>query len=298
MYSLDDLTTAIRNPKFITTEFNKKYNYWKNGIPYNPSGIDIFEQDWDNLVILDGCRYDEFSRCINLEGRLENRISRGSTSSEFILGNFSDKQLHDVVYVTANAYYIRYKEKGILNAELHDLEFVERDALNGITSRPETVTRVAKRINDQYPNKRLIVHYMQPHSPYLGPVGSKFDWQNGNSLHTTVKKQQINQSDHLAAYRENLELVLEETAELLEEFTGKTILTADHGEMLGERMRPIPTKFYGHPTGVYVDELVKVPWFITEYDSRKEIIPEPPIDQQEYDISEVEEHLKNLGYKV
>lgn len=298
MYTIDDLITAIRNPKFITTEINKRYNYWRNDVAYNPSGIDIFEEDWDNLIILDGCRYDEFSRCVDLEGRLENRISRGSTSSEFVLGNFSNKQLHDVVYVTANAYYIRYKEKGVLNAELHDLEFVERDALNGITSRPETVTQVAKRINKQYPNKRLIVHYMQPHSPYLGPVGSEFNWQNGNSLHTTVKNQQISLSDHLAAYRENLELVLHETAELLEEFTGKTIVTADHGEMLGERMHPIPTKFYGHPTGVYVDELVKVPWFITEYESRKEIIPEPPIDQQEYDITEVEKHLKNLGYKV
>jgi len=28
----------------------------------NPQGIDIFGQDWDNLIILDARRYDEFSK--------------------------------------------------------------------------------------------------------------------------------------------------------------------------------------------------------------------------------------------
>lgn len=298
MYTIDDLTKGAKHPKLVLAEFNKRYNYWRNNVPYNPSGIDVFREDWDNLVILDACRYDEFQRSVKFEGQLKSKTSRGSTSSEFVLGNFSDKQLHDVVYVTANGYYVRYKEKGILGAELHNLEFVERDALGGLTSRPETVTRVAKRMNDQYPNKRLIVHYMQPHSPYLGRLGRQFDWQSGDPLHITVKKQQISRSEHLAAYRENLELVLDETAKLLDEFTGKTVVTADHGELLGERMYPIPVKFYGHPTGVYVDELVEVPWFVTEDGPRKDIISEPPRDRKGYDLDDVEQHLKNLGYKV
>jgi hypothetical protein len=35
----------------------------------------------------------------------------------------------------------------------------------------EVVTEAALEAAEWYPNERLIVHYLQPHAPYIGPTG-------------------------------------------------------------------------------------------------------------------------------
>jgi hypothetical protein len=62
-------------------------------------------------------------------------------------------------------------------------------------------------------------------------------------------------------------------------------------------MKPIPLKTYEHPEGVYVDELVRVPWFIVDYDDRKEIVEsEESAEIFTPDKSKIEEQLQDLGY--
>lgn len=272
---------------------NQQYNHWRAGQPYNPNGIDVFEEDWDNLIILDACRYDEFVRCSDLPGRTESRISRGSTSPEFVRGNFGGKRLHDLVYVTANDWYAKTKDD--IDAEVHLLKFVDRDLMNGRTSHPETVSAAARETAEAYPNKRLMVHYMQPHWPYLGPTGDKF---RDAPFHKVMRTTDATHSDVIQAYRETLDIVLSEVQTLLDDLHGKTVVSADHGELLGERERPIPIKTYRHPEGVYVDGLVKVPWHIYESDERKSVVAEQPVEEEDVDIESVEKHLKNLGYRV
>ena len=63
------------------------------------TGLDVIEQDWDTLVILDACRYDSFKQCRDLKGSLQPAVSRGAHSWEFMQGNFVDRELHDTVYV-------------------------------------------------------------------------------------------------------------------------------------------------------------------------------------------------------
>lgn len=65
-------------------------------------GVQIMQEDWDNLVILDACRYDMFEKLNNIEGKLEHRVSRGSSTTEFMLRNFQGNAFKDTVYVTAN----------------------------------------------------------------------------------------------------------------------------------------------------------------------------------------------------
>jgi hypothetical protein len=38
------------------------------------------DEDWDTLLILDACRYDLFAEEVPFGGRLESRISLGSSS--------------------------------------------------------------------------------------------------------------------------------------------------------------------------------------------------------------------------
>lgn len=298
---MEDVIHGIEHPRAIVSEINQQYNHWRAGQSYNPEGIDVFAEDWDTLIILDACRYDEFIRRSNLPGTTDSRISRGSTSPEFVRGNFGGKRLHDVVYVTANDWYAKTKDD--IDAEIHALDFVERDLFDGRTSHPKTVADAAREATEAYPHKRLVVHFMQPHHPFLGPTGERFDIGDDHflagRLRDTIRKTDVTHADVMCAYRENLDIVLAEVEPLLDDLRGKTVVSADHGELLGDRERPIPIKTYRHPEGVYVDGLVKVPWHVYENGERKEIVAEQPgANEDDIDIEAVEQHLTDLGYRV
>jgi hypothetical protein len=294
-YALNEVRRGIRDPRRAVSELNQLYNHYRAGHQYNPEGIDVFAEDWDNLLVLDACRYDEFTRRSALPGRTEHRISRGSNSPEFIRGNFTGKELHDVVYISANGWYAKLRDD--IGADIHAFEFVKRDAVGGLTSRPETVAVAARAAAETYPDKRLIVHFMQPHQPYLGPLGERFDFSG--SMMDTVRHSGVSYEDVLEAYRENLDLVLEEVDPLLDDLPGKTVVTADHGELLGDREQPIPIRTYGHSEGVYHESLVTVPWHVYESGERKEIVAGGPSKKaNDVDFEAVEQNLIDLGYRA
>ena len=101
------------------------------------------------------------------------------------------------------------------------------------------------------------------------------------------------------AYRENLDRVMAEMEHLLDELDGRTVVTADHGELLGERSSPLPYREYGHPWGTYMEKLVKVPWNVYDSGSRKRIVSEEPTGNRD-DVDErlIDERLRNLGYQI
>jgi hypothetical protein len=255
---------------------------------YNEDGVCIFEEDWDNLIILDAGRFDYFQELCDMDGELEYRESRGSTSKQFIRGNFQDDQL-DTVYVSANFWYAELKDE---LGDIHKFVRTERDEVDGMTSSPEAVTAKAREVNDSHPNKRLIVHYMQPHQPYLAGRGDDID--HCSCLDATILDNDLSEADVREAYRDNFEFALSHVSRLVESLRGKTVITADHGELLNDRESPIPIRGYGHPESIFVDELVKVPWFVIENGPRKEITAAS--DSAPVDTEGVEQNLKDLGY--
>lgn len=60
------------------------------------------------------------------------------------------------------------------------------------------------------------------------------------------------------AYSDNLKEVLRVLPELIDYTDGKVVITADHGEALGEG------GLYMHPMGVNAPILREVPWFVIE----------------------------------
>jgi hypothetical protein len=58
-------------------------------------------------------------------------------------------------------------------------------------------------------------------------------------------------------------------------------------------------KTYGHFDGLYVDELIDVPWFVCEYTERKTVRPEAPVtEESDVNADAVEARLRQLGYKI
>jgi len=310
MYSLTDLQRAIRYPPIALRKLNKLYHTRGETREYNSDGVNIFEEDWDNLIILDGCRADCFKQLApkyGFTGRLESRISRGSATTEFLEGNFDGRDLTDTVYVTASTMLYQdtqFKQK--TETELHAIIDVWETAIehgdDGVP--PAAVAERVRNAADKYADKRILAHFVQPHAPYLGPEGRRqFPDFEPNPLGKRFKGElDISDETLKTLYRENLELVLPYAADLCAELPGKTVVSADHGMLVGDREHPIPIKGYGHPSQVYVPGLVQVPWFISEpADERKQITADAPeTTYRRKRTSEIDQkaraHLRQMGY--
>lgn len=308
MFGLPDdaLRKAVKNPT-KALEFLKKKGYNIHKKPYlaartanqfyyrrvrQAGDLDVMNEDWDTLLIIDACRYDYFEQESELPGTLESRHSPASMSYGFMQESFIGRQFHDTVYVTANPFAAELPDD-----TFHDVvslvdEYYENQA--GTVS-PDTMRKKTLEAHSDYPDKRIIAHFMQPHEPFLSPFGQEISkdlrWA-GNQYHLS-KCQSID--DLQQAYRENVDLVLTEIRELIQEIDGKIVISADHGEMLGERLYPIPIRGFEHPESIYTEELLKVPWLIIKQD-RRTITSESPTSSGEIASEAAKERLKKLGY--
>jgi len=266
------------------------------------------EEDWDNLLILDGCRYDMFTEHIDLSGTLESRISLGSSSEEFMEQNFVDEQFHDTVYISANPFIPKL---GLTENTFHVVVDLLDDWDEELqTVRPDTVSEAAREAHERYPDKRLIAHFMQPHAPFIGELGREMvgggwtmdrDVEDDPGIWNRLRNGEDVPLDTVwEAYKENLDVVLSEAAPLVEDLDGRSVITADHGNLVGERLSPIPTRRkYGHPYGVHTEELVKVPWFVVEGNNRRTVRPDPPVKTEDGSVTDEElgDRLEALGYR-
>jgi hypothetical protein len=309
VYSIDQLAKGVRHPRAGIRELNRLY--WDRGRrrQYNPDGVDIFDEDWDNFLILDGCRADYFADAIreyDVDGTIGARTSRGSATREFLRGNFHGKELSDVVYVTAST--MLYQEnvfRRVVDVELHDIVDVWEESIeygeDGV--HPSSVAEKTRETLEAYPDKRLLVHFVQPHAPYLGSTGQRFfpDFAPNPLSEEFHGKRDLPDELYREVYRENLHLALDEVVPLLSDLPGRTVVSSDHGMLLGERERPIPIKSYGHPDRLYVKEMVEVPWFVVDSGDRRDIVAEPSRRgygrKRDDQLDEkAREHLRSMGY--
>lgn len=227
-------------------------------------GVDVAEEDWDYLVILDACRYDVFEEENWLDGRLEKRVSKGSCTREWMKKNFQGGDHGDIVYVTGGGWIPGMDFKGVVDVEqvFHAVEPValsDHDEQEAGTTTPEAVTAAAVNADQKYPHKRKIIHYVQPHAPYIGEPRLTYE---SAGLDAGDTHGMFTHPDHAEAYRGNLRRALESVETLVEQVNGRIVISADHGEAFGEK------GVLEHPGGVYFPELVEVPWFVSENGER------------------------------
>jgi len=303
MYSLEGIRKGLSDPRKILQEVNRLFYRRLRTWPYNERGLDSVGADWDSLLILDACRYDLFAETADLPGETTAVESRGSATREFLLGNFDGRRLLDTVYVTASPMLHRHRDR--IDVRFHEVINVWRD--EGWNDRyrtvlPETVAEAALEAAERFPNKRLLVHFLQPHYPFIGPTGrEQFDLDRLDFRWEAVREDEYGIPDEVVrrAYAENLQEVLPSVERLLVSLGGRTVVTADHGQAFGERSFPIPVREYGHPPGIYTDELVEVPWHVFENGPHREVVAEEPETAGgragREDVA-ARERLEELGY--
>ncbi|MHA1627094.1 MAG: hypothetical protein ACTSYT_04350 [Candidatus Asgardarchaeia archaeon] len=106
---------------------------------------------------------------------------------------------------------------------------------------------------------RMLVHYVQPHGPYIGATKLPLPKSPGRApeefIVEKVKEGEISLEKFRRAYRDNLRFCLEYVKRLIYRLPHEhIIITSDYGELLGE---------YGlflHPPKLCTSILRKVPW--------------------------------------
>jgi len=273
----------------------------------------IWNTNWKYLIILDACRYDYFEKVYKdygtlRSGKLKRAISPGSSTTEWLEAIFQGRECKYVIYISANPYvnskglpYRGFNPKPIISRFYRVIDVWDwgwNEELS--TVHPKEVNKAVLITKRLYPDKRLIIHYIQPHFPYLslaqegikiaelriyrerGPTATRFidkvrgfiRWKiflklmgdRGLKLAFKLVGKPLEYNELIAhklgmeglrrAYEENLKLVLSYVDKLVPHLKGKglVIITADHGELLGER------GLFDHPERVRVPELVEVPW--------------------------------------
>lgn len=242
---------------------------------------------------------------------LSDRLSRGSGTPEFLRENFRDETYHDTVYISSNPYVPSISED-TFHAVIPLLD--EWNEKWG-TVMPGDVTAAALEAASEYPDKRLIIHYMQPHTPHIGStaeqlraetplrgwdryhvVGGKSRINDGVSLWTLARRGDVSLETVRQSYRETLDIVLEDVEQLVDNIDGKTVVSADHGEMLGEQLLPFSPREFGHTTGLLTEHLRRVPWQVVSDAERKDVTSDPPRESQQLTAEETERRLQALGY--
>lgn len=269
----------------------RRINQWYHRQNRGHDGYDLVAADWDTAIILDACRYDTFAKCNRYDGNLRREVAVGSESREFFQRVFQDDTFHDTVYVTGNPYITILEDD-----TFHDVYIDEAWNTAGTAAAPGRMTDAAIRAHEDHPDKRVVVHYMQPHLPIIAP-----GWEHVNEDISYYKDEYfpdngLSIEKLYQAYKANLRYVLDHVDELLAAIEGKVLITSDHGELLGERQRPIPIRGFNHHENLYVDGLLSVPWLEIENGPRREIHPDPPAAAINVDDRAKQEQLRALGY--
>lgn len=289
-------------------------------------GRSIWAREWDVLIVLDACRTDLW-RDVAPEYDLpegDTAWSNASCSIDWYRRNFTQmpERVADeqVGVVTANPFADHGAEHA-KSADLRDVPLAHFRPLYETewgqvetdppieTVPPERVTDHAIdawRRRDELGIDRLVVHYMQPHEPFIErPEWSYQDpddnpvlknlvtdgYEAGTSpWQAMIDSGEVSVDEFWPVYQANLRWVLDDvTARLLCNLDADAVISADHGNGLGEWGE------WHHPPGAIGPAVRRVPWVRVRATDEETI--QPDVDTQDGVEATVENRLQALGYR-
>lgn len=261
--------------------------------PLFEQGTNVYEKEWDVLLILDACRVDAMEEVADEYSFLDTpdtMRSAASTSIEWMEKTFTDEyrdKIENTIYVTANQHSDSVSELPFLDFE-NVYDYGWDDEVGTVPA--DVVTDVSIEAGREYRGEydRMIVHYMQPHFPSIPkPIG------HGNKFDNVWKGLMIGHGDEdevWESYIANLRYVLDHVDVLLENIDAETVaISADHGNGIGE------WGVYEHPVGVPTASVKTVPWYVTTAVDERSREPEG-MSSMDVDNVNPEQRLKSLGY--
>ena len=252
--------------------------------------VDILKEDWKYLALLDGCRYDYFKE-LHMEildrGNLKKAECTSLGTPRWMKETFEGKDCKDIIILTTSINF----DYRLPNHTFFKAVNVWKEGWSERlgTTPPQAVNKAFLKEFDKHPTKRFILHYMQPHTPYITIGGqptntiAKHLAQERTESHKylsdlmsestawTIKKllgrkptlpieayfMENGKKGLKEVYKNEIRLVLTYVKKLIDSHQGKWVLTADHGVRVGEKGR------FGQ-CHVDVKEVREVPWMVID----------------------------------
>lgn len=276
---------------------------------YKPDNIQyVCELDWDVLIILDGCRPDLLESVSDDYSFLPKPphntvITPGSYSKGWMKENFINyktcrDQLSNIIHISGNPYTDRVfnGDEFLVLDEVWKYAWDKKGYMPPKPITDRSIYHYRKENSD-----KMIVHYMQPHVPFIDDELSNYkidaenfgDPENDNVNKTPwelYRESQIEYEELWEAYQNNLDVVLKSVNRLINNIDADSVLiSSDHSNLIGEK------RLYGHPKGIPLKELIEVPWVETEAKNRMNEEP----DQYDVDTDDfcIDNQLEALGYR-
>ncbi len=249
----------------------------------------ILDRDWDVLLLLDACRYDYFEILCPFKGKLTPFDIGCNGTKKYMQMNFSSPECSDVVFVNHLILFPEWVNTSLFHAviDAHNICWNQDYG----TVLPEDNSRVGLETINKYPDKRIVIHYSQPHDPFLDRNttiikrkthkqivyrNSRTAWaaKRLNSLKNIFPPMpfwyiekvfgssagigEIYFSEGFAGLKKSYEYntirALNSMKKIVDIRDKKVVITSDHGKMLGEGF------MYSH--GYWTPKVVTtVPWF-------------------------------------
>lgn len=335
--SWKNVKRGLRNPYLLFDETVLQHLYRVPSAAINSRwtiGTNVFSRDWDVLILLDTCRVDAL-RAVADEydflGNVGSVRSVGGATPEWIARTFSrqyTEEIRQTCYLTSTA-QVRgileerlpkqrsFRESHIAYKLLQYYDTVDIGDLGGTEylfqyesfgetgpyghpagpTPPRYVTERGISVARAGQFDRLILHYMQPHAPYVANAiaeGRELEaWEGPRPLR--YLRETGDYDSVWGAYMDDLRWVLDDVEILLENVDAdRVVISSDHGEAFGEY------GIYGHSIGSLHPKVRTVPWAVTSGRDGGSYEPsvEAPAPEREELHQSTEEILETLGYKL
>ena len=288
---------------------------WYTYTSRRPIGQNVYESDWDLLIVLDACRVDVLEAVADdydFIDSIDRVLSVGSHSREWLTGTFRRTWRDEIAHtamITGNG----HTKSVFFDDELPPKETVPFCWPNWDVVSADSFARLEMLWQDEHPegygvpprpitdrmidisrdedHERLIAHFMQPHIPYIAEA--MWDDRKPTEAESRgwkyLKSGNIDDESHWQLYEANLRLVLDEIEILLKNVDAEqVVITADHGNAFGE------FGAYGHPEGFLHPNVKVIPWVETSATDTESYTPS--YDPQVGVETSVEQHLEAMGY--
>lgn len=287
---------------------------------HNP-GTNVFEREWDLLVIVDACRLDLYREAVADGefgfGEVDSVWSLDSMTRAWMRKTFVESytdELSRTHYLCGNP----FSSDAVDGSRLASLDEVWRyhwdDDSGTLRPRPLTDRAIAhgreSEGEEDGGTDRLLVHYMQPHWPFLrapetsggegldlggfvGDDGGYSAWENDpDDVWERLRHGLVSESEVWEGYLDNLRLVLRDVELLLENYDAeRVVISSDHGNAMGE------WGIYGHPLHMPLSVLRRVPWIETSASDERTHEPDPANLESRSVDDDIASKLTQLGYR-
>jgi len=289
----------------------------------------VWSREWDVLVILDACRVDQMQAVADeydCVGEVNSVWSQASCSIDWIRKTFRGhpERAAECAYITANP-FADHDTADAPSADLRELPMAQFEPLYEYewaevpappasprgaiaTVPPEVVTEYAIdawRRRRETGAKRMIVHYMQPHEPYIThPEWGSGDHELledlvygdadmvGQSVWQAIRdgETDVTVAELWQAGVENLRWVMDDIQQrLVTNCDAEIVLSADHGNAMGEWGE------WHHPPGAIAPSVRKVPW--VRVAGRDDETVQPSLAREDSRDVATDAQLAALGYR-